>query len=219
MLVDQRGTGGSNRLDCDMPDDALEGGEHPARGTAQAREACLPKLPGRPQFYTTSIAVRDLDAVRAALGYAQINLFGGSYGTRVAQHYARRYPGSHAHGRAGRRRAAGARARAEHRHRVAARARPRVRALRRRPGMQPALSRRSRGSSRSSMRGCARAGRGDARRSGHRREPHARGDARASRDDGADARPTRPGPHRSCRSSCTRRRPTAITRRSPRRPR
>jgi len=36
--------------------------------------------------------VRDLDAVRAALGYAKINLIGGSYGTRVAQHYARRYP-------------------------------------------------------------------------------------------------------------------------------
>ena len=36
--------------------------------------------------------MRDLDAVRAALGYERINLFGGSYGTRVAQHYARRYP-------------------------------------------------------------------------------------------------------------------------------
>jgi pimeloyl-ACP methyl ester carboxylesterase len=47
---------------------------------------------GRPQFYTTSIAVADLDAVRAALGYAAINVYGGSYGTRVAQHYARRYP-------------------------------------------------------------------------------------------------------------------------------
>ncbi len=42
--------------------------------------------------YTTSIAVRDLDDVRRALGYQRINLFGNSYGTRVAQHYARRYP-------------------------------------------------------------------------------------------------------------------------------
>ena len=42
--------------------------------------------------YTTSIAVRDLDNVRRALGYQRINLFGNSYGTRVAQHYARRYP-------------------------------------------------------------------------------------------------------------------------------
>jgi pimeloyl-ACP methyl ester carboxylesterase len=42
--------------------------------------------------YTTSLAVQDLDAVRAALGYASINLYGSSYGTRVAQHYLRRFP-------------------------------------------------------------------------------------------------------------------------------
>jgi pimeloyl-ACP methyl ester carboxylesterase len=46
------------------------------------------------RFYTTSIAVKDLDAVRLALGYERINLLGTSYGTRVAQHYARRYPKS-----------------------------------------------------------------------------------------------------------------------------
>src|SRR6187431_1665557 len=44
--------------------------------------------------YTTSVAVRDLDAVRRALGYGRISLYGSSYGTRVAQHYARRYPAS-----------------------------------------------------------------------------------------------------------------------------
>jgi pimeloyl-ACP methyl ester carboxylesterase len=92
VLVDQRGTGGSNRLDCDMPDDALESGEIPPAELAALARKCLSTLPGRPQFYTTSIAVRDLEAVRAALGYEQLNVFGGSYGTRVAQHYARRYP-------------------------------------------------------------------------------------------------------------------------------
>lgn len=93
VLLDQRGTGGSNRLDCDMPADSLEGGEYdPAELRALASD-CLARLKARPQFYTTSIAVRDLDAVRAALGYSKVNLLGGSYGTRVAQHYARRYPG------------------------------------------------------------------------------------------------------------------------------
>ena len=92
VMVDQRGTGGSNRLDCAMPDEAYDPDRiAPAELTKLAKE-CLAKLPGRPEFYTTSIAVRDLDAVRAALGYERINLFGGSYGTRVAQHYARRYP-------------------------------------------------------------------------------------------------------------------------------
>jgi pimeloyl-ACP methyl ester carboxylesterase len=92
VLVDQRGTGGSNRLDCAMPEDSIEGGEYqPAELRALASE-CLAGLKARPQFYTTSIAVRDLDVVRAALGYEKLNLFGGSYGTRVAQHYARRFP-------------------------------------------------------------------------------------------------------------------------------
>jgi pimeloyl-ACP methyl ester carboxylesterase len=42
--------------------------------------------------YTTTIAVDDLDDVRAALGAEQINLVGGSYGTRAAQEYMRRHP-------------------------------------------------------------------------------------------------------------------------------
>ena len=92
VMVDQRGTGGSNRLDCAMPDDALESGELEPAELRELAQECLPALRGRPEFYTTSIAVRDLDAVRAALGYPRLNLYGGSYGTRVAQHYARRYP-------------------------------------------------------------------------------------------------------------------------------
>src|SRR5690606_6332740 len=52
---------------------------------------CLAALPGDPRYYTTSIAVDDLDRVRAALGYKQINLYGISYGTRVAQQYLREY--------------------------------------------------------------------------------------------------------------------------------
>ncbi len=93
VLVDQRGTGGSNRLDCDMPDDAIETGELAPAELRELARACLAKLPGRAQFYTTSVAVGDLEAVRAALGYPKVNLIGGSYGTRVAQHYARRFPG------------------------------------------------------------------------------------------------------------------------------
>lgn len=45
-----------------------------------------------PRYYTTAEAIGDLDAVRAALGAPRIDLIGVSYGTRVAQHYAKRYP-------------------------------------------------------------------------------------------------------------------------------
>src|SRR5207253_965368 len=37
-------------------------------------------------------AVQDLERVRAALGVGRIDLYGTSYGTRVAQHYLRRFP-------------------------------------------------------------------------------------------------------------------------------
>jgi pimeloyl-ACP methyl ester carboxylesterase len=92
VLIDQRGTGGSNRLDCDMPEEAIETGELSASELRALARKCLAKLPGQAKFYTTSVAVRDLDTVREALGFAKINLIGSSYGTRVAQHYARRYP-------------------------------------------------------------------------------------------------------------------------------
>ena len=39
VLVDQRGTGDSNRLDCDMPDDALGNGEIPPAELAKLAEA------------------------------------------------------------------------------------------------------------------------------------------------------------------------------------
>ena len=42
--------------------------------------------------YTTSIAMDDLDDVRAWLGYDKINLFGLSYGTRAALVYLRQHP-------------------------------------------------------------------------------------------------------------------------------
>jgi pimeloyl-ACP methyl ester carboxylesterase len=58
----------------------------------QATTRCLESLTGDPRFYTTSVAVRDLDAVREALGYDSLNIYGVSYGTRVAMHYTRRYP-------------------------------------------------------------------------------------------------------------------------------
>jgi pimeloyl-ACP methyl ester carboxylesterase len=93
VLVDQRGTGGSNRLACPQP---------PAGAVADAfgdpaaarrfAEQCLAALKADARFYTTSDAVRDLETVRAALGAGQVNLVGVSYGTRVALEYLRRHP-------------------------------------------------------------------------------------------------------------------------------
>jgi pimeloyl-ACP methyl ester carboxylesterase len=91
VIVDQRGTGRSNRLDCTFPDESDITFTDPEQLRELAR-SCLSQLPGDPRYYTTSVAVRDLDEVRAALGYQRLDLYGVSYGTRVAQHYMRRYP-------------------------------------------------------------------------------------------------------------------------------
>ena len=91
VVIDQRGTGHSNALECDFDDDADLIAIAPEY-LRQLGEACLGKLAGDPRFYTSSVAVRDLETVRSALGYDRLNLYGVSYGTRVAQHYLRRYP-------------------------------------------------------------------------------------------------------------------------------
>ena len=91
LLVDQRGTGQSNPLKC--PEIELE--EALAADwdeMAQATRQCLDSVDGDPRFYTTTIAMHDIDAARAALGYEKVNLFGGSYGTRAAQVYLRLFP-------------------------------------------------------------------------------------------------------------------------------
>ncbi len=93
LLVDQRGTGESARLDCAIDDELIDG-KYSESATIQATQECLESLPHDPTWFTTSVAVQDLEAVREALAYPQLNLYGVSYGTRVAQHYARRYPES-----------------------------------------------------------------------------------------------------------------------------
>ena len=97
ILVDQRGTGKSAPLVCkdsegksavvDKDDYSLE-----AATAFAARCATLMSKNADLRFYTTTDAIQDLDDVRAALGAAQVNLMGVSYGTRVAQQYAKRYP-------------------------------------------------------------------------------------------------------------------------------
>jgi pimeloyl-ACP methyl ester carboxylesterase len=91
VLIDQRGTGRSGKFACqEDSDDTLQ-------DEAQLRAAlrdCLARLHQPLAFYNTANAAADIEAVRRALGYGPINLWGGSYGTRLAQTYARAYPAS-----------------------------------------------------------------------------------------------------------------------------
>jgi len=93
FIIDQRGTGKSHRFSCAMESSALlsfDAAE--ANEVQQVLSNCRASFDGDPRFYTTSVAVKDLEAIRKALGVTQWNLYGVSYGTRVAQHYLRRFP-------------------------------------------------------------------------------------------------------------------------------
>jgi pimeloyl-ACP methyl ester carboxylesterase len=91
LLVDQRGTGQSNPLDCD--DDEEEPLQSVFEDALPERlvQHCLEALDADPTRYATPDAVADMDEVRAALGYDKLNLWGGSYGTRVALEYVREH--------------------------------------------------------------------------------------------------------------------------------
>lgn len=100
VFVDQRGTGRSAPLDCEEPrEPALAESADPQaqlRRLASCRERLL-KLPYLRSasdlgFFTTVLAMQDLDAVRQAIGAARINLVGASYGTRAALEYQRQFP-------------------------------------------------------------------------------------------------------------------------------
>jgi pimeloyl-ACP methyl ester carboxylesterase len=100
VFVDQRGTGGSAPLACqDAEHETLAEQSDPDRQfrLAMACKAALLKLPyirseSDLGFFTTWIAVQDLDAVRRAIGAQRIDLVGASYGTRVALEYLRQFP-------------------------------------------------------------------------------------------------------------------------------
>lgn len=95
VLVDQRGTGASNLLQCELgPLDARIKALTTLDIPVDVLRACRAELEKRADLrhYTTPEAMDDLDALRAALGYEQINLYGGSYGTRSAFVYIRQHP-------------------------------------------------------------------------------------------------------------------------------
>jgi pimeloyl-ACP methyl ester carboxylesterase len=90
LLVDQRGTGKSNGYSCSAPATSLA-----SRADLRAyTRACLRAFGGDVRQYGTRMAADDLDAVRAALGYRQLDVVGASYGATAAQVYLKRYPAS-----------------------------------------------------------------------------------------------------------------------------
>ena len=91
VLVDQRGTGKSNPLNCEDEDDSLAAFSRTDADSAARLKTCLAGYDADLRLYTTPIAMDDLDDVRALLGYDRINIYGGSYGTRAGLVYLRQH--------------------------------------------------------------------------------------------------------------------------------
>src|SRR6185295_8121842 len=90
VLIDQRGTGHSNPLDCEDAKEDDDLGDIEVYPIERFR-TCLQRIHADTRLYTTPIAMDDVDEVRRYLGYDAINLWGGSYGTRAALVYLKRH--------------------------------------------------------------------------------------------------------------------------------
>ncbi len=92
VMIDQRGTGQSNKLACES-DVAEDLNQEIDWDLIRAEtEKCMAGLDADLRMYTTTIAMGDYNLVREAMGYDKINIMGVSYGTRAAQVYLRLFP-------------------------------------------------------------------------------------------------------------------------------
>lgn len=94
ILVDQRGTGKSSALSCDLDDEDDVYKLLPEVLNPQDIKDCISQFKGDVSQYNSENAIRDFDAVRAALGHKKLNIYGGSYGTRAGLVYMRMFPES-----------------------------------------------------------------------------------------------------------------------------
>ena len=85
LLVDQRGTGRSQALNCPALQDLKI-----AYNVAAGR--CGRSLGARADDYTTALSADDLAAVIARLGLGTVDVYGDSYGTFFAQVFTGRHP-------------------------------------------------------------------------------------------------------------------------------
>ena len=92
VMIDARGTGGSSPLGCALVRSPRDVGTafYPAASVRACRDS-LSRIADLAQ-YTTEAIVADLDEVREALGYERVNVYGTSYGSRLALAYLRRHP-------------------------------------------------------------------------------------------------------------------------------
>ena len=86
VLIDQRGVGKSEAIDCEDLEQAVT-----TEQRYQAAAACRRSLGDRAGLFSTRAVADDIDSVRGALGVDKINLFGNSYAGNDVVTYAVRH--------------------------------------------------------------------------------------------------------------------------------
>ncbi len=89
VLLYPRGTARSGPLVCPGLDSAAS---ITSPEMAALANTCAARLKNGTVHFTATDIVADMEALRRALGYPQLSLWGGSFGSRIVQHFAREYP-------------------------------------------------------------------------------------------------------------------------------
>ena len=90
ILLDQRGTGKSTKLACNLSDIPIH--EITDEKILETITECRNGYDVDVRHFTTFDAIKDLEYVRELLGVKQFNIWGGSYGTRIGLLYMKLHP-------------------------------------------------------------------------------------------------------------------------------
>jgi pimeloyl-ACP methyl ester carboxylesterase len=92
LVFDQRGTGTSDPLSCPIFNNTRAVAEATESTVGALVELCALQIGPARGAFTTAESVQDIEAIRHAMGYSKLILYGTSYGTKVALEYAERFP-------------------------------------------------------------------------------------------------------------------------------
>ncbi len=92
ILVDQRGTGESHPLSCELEEEESVYSTVIKDFKASDVTDCIGLFKGDLSQFNSENAIRDFNGVRAALGHEKLNIYGGSYGTRAGLVFMRMFP-------------------------------------------------------------------------------------------------------------------------------
>ena len=91
IFMNQRGTGSESPLSCSLSDEDLQHPEEILSELKQCADGLRENGPD-PRFFTTNALVKDTEALREKHSFDSMNIYGVSYGSRLALAYMQQHP-------------------------------------------------------------------------------------------------------------------------------